>query len=275
MYTSYDQVGSRKAQLWRGFAGVVLTSLLLLVILLAPVVWHLLGRIRRAQGQRELLLQRSVDASEEERRRIAASLHDGPVQDLVASSFVVAGAAEGAAAAGDQAGALALSEVSATVRTSIRALRSLLVDIYPPSLGDAGLPAALADLASTMRREGIDIRVDLDAPDALRLDQDRERLVYRLAQECLRNLVRHAGPCTATVSLYRHDAAIVLEIVDDGAGFDPAILDARPHGGHFGVRAMADAATAAGAVLQVASAPASGTRWRLTVPVDDPGGGGR
>ena len=113
MYTSYDQVGKRQSELWRGFAGVVLTSLLLLVILLAPVVWHLLGRIRRAQGQRELLLQRSVDASEEERRRIAASLHDGPVQDLVASSFVVAGAAERAAAAGDQPGARALAEVSA------------------------------------------------------------------------------------------------------------------------------------------------------------------
>ena len=275
MYTSYDQVGSRKAQLWRGFAGVVLTSLLLLVILLAPVVWHLLGRIRRAQGQRELLLQRSVDASDEERRRIAASLHDGPVQDLVASSFVVAGAAERAAAAGDQPGARALAEVSATVRTSIRALRSLLVDIYPPSLGDAGLPAALTDLASTMRREGIYIHVDVDSPDALRLDQDKERLVYRVAQECLRNLVRHAGPCSARVSLYRHEAAIVLEIVDDGLGFDPAILVARPQGGHFGVRAMADVATAAGAVLRVASAPGSGTRWQLTVPVQDGNGADR
>jgi signal transduction histidine kinase len=126
-----------------------------------------------------------------------------------------------------------------------------------------------------MRREGIDILLDLDFPDALQLDQDRERLVYRVAQECLRNLVRHAGPCRATVSLYRHEAAIVLEIVDDGGGFDPATLDARPHGGHFGVRAMADAATAAGAVLQVASAPGAGARWRLTVPVDGPGGASR
>jgi two-component system NarL family sensor kinase len=268
MYTSYDQVGSRKAQLWRGFAGVVLTSLLLLVILLAPVVWHLLGRIRRAQGQRELLLQRAVDASAEERRRIAASLHDGPVQDLVASSFAVAGAAERAQAAGDTAGARALAEVSGTVRTSIRALRSLLVDIYPPSLGDAGLPAAITDLASTMRREGIDIHVDLDAPGA-RLDQDQERLIYRVAQECLRNLVRHAGPSTATVSLRREEAAMVLEIVDDGAGFDTATLDARPHGGHFGVRAMADAATAAGAVLRVASAPGAGARWQLMVPTGE------
>jgi two-component system NarL family sensor kinase len=275
MYTSYEQVGSRKAQLWRGFAGVVLTSLLLLVILLAPVVWHLLGRIRRAQGERELLLQRSVDASDEERRRIAASLHDGPVQDLVASSFVVAGAAERAAAAGDHAGAHALAEVSATVRTSIRALRSLLVDIYPPSLGDAGLPAALTDLASSMRREGTRIHVDVQTPESLRLDQDRERLVYRVAQECLRNVIRHAGPCTARLSLYEHDTAIVLEILDDGAGFDPARLAAGPQGGHFGVRAMADAATAAGAVLRVASSPGSGTRWQLTVSIGSLDGGGR
>jgi signal transduction histidine kinase len=275
MYSSYDQVDSRKAELWRGFGGVVLTSLLLLIVLLTPVVWHLLGRVQRAQVQREVLLQRAVDASAEERRRIAATLHDGPVQDLVASSFVVAGAAERATADGDHSLARSLRDVSATVRASIRALRSLLVDIYPPSLADAGLPTAIADLVSTLQHHEVDIRIDLDAPDSLRLDVDKERLIYRVAQECLRNVVRHAGPSTANVSLHREGKALVLQVVDDGAGFDPSQLTAKRGGGHFGVRAMADAAEAAGAVLEVASTPGHGTHWRLTVPIGNEQGDSR
>ena len=100
IYAPYDQVGQRTSQLWRGFAGVTLSSLLLFVVLVAPLVWHLLSRVRRSQRQRELLLQRAVDASDAERRRIAATLHDGPVQDLAATSFVIAGATAHAESAG-------------------------------------------------------------------------------------------------------------------------------------------------------------------------------
>jgi len=77
-------VGERAGQLARGFAGVTLSSLLLLVVLVAPLLWHLTQRLARAQAQREVLLERAVNASAEERRRIAATLHDGPVQELAA-----------------------------------------------------------------------------------------------------------------------------------------------------------------------------------------------
>ena len=92
IYASYDPVGARTSQLWRGFAGVTASSLVLLVLIVTPIVWHLVRRIRRAEEQRVHLLQRAVDASDAERRRIAASLHDGPVQELAATSFTVAGA---------------------------------------------------------------------------------------------------------------------------------------------------------------------------------------
>ena len=267
IYTPYDQVSQRTGQLWRGFAGVTLSSLLLFVVLLAPLLWHLLRRVRRAQRQRELLLERAVDASATERRRIAATLHDGPVQDLAATSFVIAGASAQARANGQTAVVDELGSVSASVRTSIRALRSLLVDIYPASLAQAGLGAALADLAQSVRAQGLEVRIDTD--DDLGLEPDQERLVYRVAQETLRNAAKHAAPCTVTITLYRvpeADDAVVLDVVDDGNGFDVAERVAHPEPGHFGLQLLADVATTGGALLQVASAPGRGTHWRLQVP---------
>jgi two-component system, NarL family, sensor kinase len=270
IYTSYDAVGQRTTQLWRGFAGVTLTSLLLFVLLLTPLLWHLLRRVRRAQRQRELLLERAVDASATERRRIAATLHDGPVQDLAATSFVIAGATAQARATGQNAVVEELGSVSASVRTSIRALRSLLVDIYPASLAQAGLGAALADLATSVRAQGLEVRVDTD--DDLGLTLDQERLVYRVAQETLRNAAKHAAPCTVTITLYRTqeaDGAVVLDVVDDGNGFDVTQRMGQPEPGHFGLQLLADVAASGGALLQVASAPGRGTHWRLQV---HPGG---
>ena len=266
IYAPYDAVSQRTGQLWRGFAGVTLSSLLLFVVLLAPLLWHLLTRVRRAQRQRELLLERAVDASATERRRIAATLHDGPVQDLAATSFVIAGAAAHARSSGQHAVVDELGSVSASVRTSIRALRSLLVDIYPASLAQAGLGAALADLAQSVRAQGLEVRVDTD--DDLGLDPEQERLVYRVAQETLRNAAKHAAPCTVTITLYRAqepDDAVVLDVVDDGNGFDVSAQVADPEPGHFGLQLLADIATTGGALLQVASAPGRGTHWRLQV----------
>ncbi len=121
VYGDYAPVQSRAFDLWRGLAGVLTTSLLLLLVLLAPVVWRLLERLESAREQREDLLRRAVDASDRERRRIAADLHDGPVQDLVASSLAVAGAA---ARAGAQDGAPSPSTMTKRRRRSDRASRA-------------------------------------------------------------------------------------------------------------------------------------------------------
>ncbi len=266
IYAPYDQVSQRSGQLWRGFAGVTLSSLLLFLVLLSPLFWHLMSRVRRSQRQRELLLQRSVDASSSERRLIAASLHDGPVQDLAATSFVVAGATARAKAAGQHWLVDELANVAGSVRASIRALRSLLVEIYPATLAQAGLGAALDDLVQSLRAPGLEVRLHHDDPEELGLTPEQERLVYRIAQETLRNVAKHAVPCTASVTLYRVGDEVVLDVLDDGNGFD---VDARlsdPEPGHFGLQLLADLAATGGALLQVASIPRRGTHWRLRVP---------
>jgi two-component system, NarL family, sensor kinase len=262
-YSRYDVVATRSSQLWRGFAGITVSSLLLLLLFLVPLMWALVTRVRRSQRQRDVLRDRAASASEQERRRIAATLHDGVVQELAGVSFVVAGAAERARAAGDPALAERLAAAAGTVRASIGGLRSLLVEIYPAALRDAGLSAALADLAGTLRSRGI--AVDLELPDALELPPQTEALVFRVAQEVLRNTARHSAARAATVHLRQVAGTVLLDITDDGVGFDPAAVLARPPEGHLGMRLLADAAAEAGAALSVASAPGRGARWRLAV----------
>ena len=264
-YAPYDEVTARTGQIWRGFAGVTLTSLLLLVVLLMPILWRLLDRLKRSQDQREALLQRAVDASNEERRRIAGALHDGVVQDLAATSFAVGGAAERATSLGQPALADEVRSAADTVRASIGGLRSLLVDIYPPSLATAGLEAALTDLVSTLRARGTTALLEI-APDT-GLDAAGERLVYRVAQETLNNIAKHAAATNVTMRLERDDRDAVLTISDNGVGFEAPELLARPKEGHFGLRVLGDVVAEAGGELLLASAPGAGTRWQLRIPL--------
>lgn len=265
-YAPYDVVLARSSDIWRGFAGITVSSLIGLLVLMLPVLWRLLDRLRRGQEQREALLRRAVEASDDERRRIAATLHDGVVQELAATSFAVSGAAARASAAGQTELAGTLDEAASAVRSGIGGLRSLLVDIYPPSLADTGLVPALTDLAEGLQPRDIDVYLDLpDASEPL-LDRDGERLVFQVAQECLRNAARHAQAATVTLRLASGPDGVTLDVEDDGVGFDVQRALDEPETGHFGVRLLADAAQQHGADLRVSSTPGSGTHWQLVVP---------
>jgi signal transduction histidine kinase len=227
----------------------------------------MLDRLRRGQHQRETFLQQAVDASAMERQRIAGSLHDGVVQELAAISFSVTAAAEQAAHRGQPQLAERLHSAATTVRASIGGLRSLLVDIYPPSLRTAGLVIALTDLASTLRSRSIDVRLDLPPADRpTRLDAAAEQIVFRVAQECLRNAARHAAAHTVDLRLATENGKVLLEIADDGVGFDLATICRRTSTSRLGLRLLPDLATQAGATLRLATAPGAGTRWQLEVP---------
>ncbi len=269
-YTKYSVVNERTGQLWRGFAGVVLSSLLLMVVLLIPVVWALLDRLRRAHRHREELLRHAVDASSDERRRIAGTLHDGIAQELAATSFTLSGAASDSARSGQHQLAEQLSESADAVRTTIGGLRSLLVDIYPPTLQGGGLVAALDDLVGIARSRGVTVRTDWpDEPP--QPTEETAQLLFRVAQECLRNAVAHAAASVVLLRIAVAEQAVVLTIADDGQGFDlDAVRAAQSRdgdrAGHLGMQLIADLAASAGASLEVATAPGEGTRWRLTVP---------
>jgi signal transduction histidine kinase len=267
-YLKYDQVIARSEQMLRTFASIAIGALLLILMVQMPISWTMIGRLRRGQQQRHRLLAKALTAGAEERRRIAGALHDGVVQDLAAVSFVVAGSADQARGIGQNRLGDQLDVVSDTLRSNIRALRSLLVDIYPPSLRSAGLPAALSDLAATLSVPGISITITTEPH--LVLGHQVEALLYGVAQECLRNAVRHAQPTTVAVEIARVGGNTVrLEVTDDGVGFDaPAIVNGPPDG-HFGLRVICDMAADLGAMLAVDSRPGVGTRWRLEAHTDD------
>jgi signal transduction histidine kinase len=266
-YFRYTTVSARSHQLWRGFGGIMVSSLAALLLLLTPLAWALVVRARRARAQREELTDRALAASDEERRRIAATLHDGAVQQLAAASFTAAAYAERAATGPDRELAAGLAEVSATVRDSIAGLRSLLVDIYPPSLRTSGLSAALRDLTRSVTGNGATVRVEIDDVVADALPTATQQAVYRVAQEALRNAARHSVAQQVVLRLGAVDEQwAFLDVQDDGVGFDAAAVADRGAAGHFGVQLMADSAARCQARLTVSSAPGRGSRIRMEVP---------
>jgi two-component system NarL family sensor kinase len=264
-YQRFSSVSASGRRLWLAFAPAILGALLFLQLINLPLARSLAGRLRRGQRERETLLQEALDASQSERRRIAGDLHDGVVQDLVGVSYNLAAHAQRLNGDGDRAAAAALHDGAATTRQSVRALRTLLVDIYPPSLHRAGLDAALSDLARTYSARGLQTTVEVE-PD-VRPPQETERLLFRVAQESLRNTYKHAGASRAAVTVRQAGDRVVLEASDDGRGLHPGVLaeDAAPPG-HFGFRLLRDRAEAAGGRLQVSSRPGGGTLVAMELP---------
>ena len=232
---------------------VALGALLVLALIQVPLAWALARRMRAGQAERERLLRQAIHSEHAERRRIAADLHDGIVQDLAGVSFLLAAAADDAGP--DQTALRAeLDGAAAATRRGIQQLRTLLVDIYPPNLQKAGLPRALQDLLAPVASAGIE--TSFDCPATLDLGPDDEGLVYRTAQEALRNVVRHSN--ARTVGLTVRDGGSTLVIRDDGRGFDPDAIRG-VEDGHFGLGSLADLAAAAGATFDVESRAGEGT----------------
>jgi two-component system NarL family sensor kinase len=262
-YQTYAAIRASGRRQWESFLPALIGALVLLELVQIPLAVSLARRLRRGQRDREDLLRRAVDASGLERRRIARDLHDGPVQDLSGVGFSVAAAAERLRAAGDVEGAARLEEAGARTRGSVRALRSMLVELYPASLRQAGLPAALADLLAPLRAAGID--AEADVADGLDLPPATEALLFRVAQEGVRNVLAHARATHTVVTAERENAHARLEVRDDGRGFEPD-TGLGPDAGHFGLGMLADLARDAGGRLVVESRPGGGTSVRVEVP---------
>jgi signal transduction histidine kinase len=224
------------------------------------------------------MLHRALAASDAERRRIAADLHDGVVQDLAATSIALAGAAVSADRHGraDESGRLHLA--ADAVRAAIRSLRSLLVDIHPPNLRRTGLAVALGDLAASTSARSVPVTLVVDDGATAGLGERAEQFAFRVAQEALRNAVTHAGATAVEVRVGRrrptpaeretHDCdVLVLRVTDDGRGFDPGVPAAEDDRPHMGLRLLDDLAGDVDGRVEVISAPGRGTTVQVEVPV--------
>ena len=241
------------------FRPITVAGLLIFLALTVPLVWVLARRLDAAAADRERLLLAAVEASDAERRRIARDLHDGVVQDLAGTSFALSATARDVADRPETAARL--DALGMGVRHSLRSLRSLLVEIYPPDLRTEGLSAAINDLVAPANAAGIS--VDLAVADTHGMRDEVVALVWRVAQETVRNAVRHGHPEHLTVHLTAPPGSVVLEVRDDGEGYDTATA---PEQGHLGLRALHDLVRDSGGTLEITSAPGQGTQVRLEVP---------
>jgi signal transduction histidine kinase len=219
--------------------------------------------IATAQSVEEERLRHSIAASERERRRWARELHDETLQGLATLRVVLSSAAR-RGAEDELRGAIgkAVQELG----DEIAALRALITELRPAALDQLGLAPAIEGLCehhATVSGLDIDanIKLELDERDE-RLDPELESAIYRVIQEALTNVAKHARAERVELVVRRQDDEIDLLVRDDGVGFDPA----RRHAG-FGLLGMRERITLADGELEIASEPGSGAEIRARVPV--------
>lgn len=262
-YLRFSSIAASSRRIWTTFLPALVATLLLLWLVQMPLAWSMIRRVRTAQRQRIDALDKAIGASETERRVIARGLHDGPVQELAGVSFSLAATGERLRERAPSDIVRALEDGAAATRRAVRSLRSLLVEIYPPSLARAGLASALADVVAPVAERGVDVRLDL--ADGFDASPETERIIFRTAQEAVRNTLAHAEAKHIEISVERRDGRALLVVRDDGRGFEQQHADA--HGdGHFGLALLADLADDAGGRLTIDSAVGRGTTVRLEVP---------
>jgi PAS domain S-box-containing protein len=223
---------------------------------------------KAAQDALQMFSRQLIEAQEDERRRIARELHDQIGQILTAVKMNLHTVQQ--FTQGSEAGPYVKDNIEA-VDEALRLVRDLSVDLRPPILDDLGLTTALRWYVDRYtKRTGLSVDVLIDLPDENeRFSRDAETACFRIAQEALTNVVRHAKATNVIVRLSRDADALLLTVKDDGVGFDVERLRKRaPRVATLGLISMQERAHAAGGTIDVDSAPANGTEIRFSLPLD-------
>jgi signal transduction histidine kinase len=206
-------------------------------------------------------LRKSIEAAEAERRRWARELHDETLQGLGGLKMLLSGVGRL-----DDAAAMrpAIATAVEQVTSEIANLRALITELRPAALDQLGLLPALTSLVQrTASTTGLEIDSDLDlGSDDARLSPELETTVYRLVQEALTNVVKHAEAHRVTVRVHRADGFVDVLVADDGRGLAGGATD----GGGFGLVGMRERVELAGGELAVESAEPGGTAVRARIP---------
>ncbi len=265
-YYNYAKVDDTANRLTRQMLPLVLVPLGLLQVIQVPIATSLTRRVRRQEAERSVLLERNLTISERERVRIAADLHDGPIQDLTGIGYALGAMAPEL----PQQHQELMSTVQDVVRRGTESLRRMMVDLYPPDLQAEQLPYTIASLAVPLRERGIAVEVNVEPIPPL--NGDTVTALYRIAREALNNVVKHANATHVDIILKmsapdrQHRCTVHLEINDNGIGIDPQRLDRRAEG-HLGLLLLMDRVKDLGGRLTITAAPAGGTDLEAVLPV--------
>jgi len=220
----------------------------------------------RLQTQARLAMRRMLtDQLEKERLRIARDLHDGPVQELVAATFGLQGAILDTS---DPAVQNSLKEVQATLQNQIETLRNFAGEMRPTVLMKFGLERAIQDHLETFQKKHPDLQVDLSTdPEDQPLPDPVRLVLFRIYQEALNNIVRHAEASQVNIRLHLNAEKAEITIADDGKGFQVPKnwVDLAQHG-HLGLVGIQERAETAGGKVEIQSQLGKGTVLHVTVP---------
>ncbi|MEM7092355.1 MAG: sensor histidine kinase [Actinomycetota bacterium] len=225
----------------------------------------------QSQNDKQSLLWRLNRAVEEERKRIAADIHDRPVQQLAALGYKVETVSL-ALMSGDVDKASDLTEeVADELSEQLTNLRNLMTEVRPPVLDERGLCGAIEDAgrAFAAKHDGVEVTVEGGggAIDAA-LEPDAETALYRIAQEALANIGKHAEASNVTIEIRDVDGDVELTVTDDGVGFRLEDRAGFVGAGHFGLAGMGERIAMLGGSMDVESEPGAGTSLRFRLPND-------
>jgi signal transduction histidine kinase len=220
--------------------------------------------VATARSAGDAALRRSIEASEAERARWARELHDETLQQLAGLRVLLGGARR---SRDPERVAQALDDAVEMITTGIADLRALITDLRPAALDELGLTAALKTLVERVARQSgleVDLEVDLawergDSPS--RHTSEVESAGYRLVQEALTNVIKHAGATRVEIRVGEEDDHVDIALRDDGGGFDP---EAATSG--FGLVGMRERIALVHGHLDIETAPGAGTTIRARIP---------
>jgi signal transduction histidine kinase/ligand-binding sensor domain-containing protein len=248
------------------------TFLTFLLLLGAALIWvvasYRITRLQRAQIAQHRFSQQLIASQEGERKRIAAELHDSLGQRLVViNNLALFFLRSHAQHSSDDKQAETIKEISAEASSAIEETRSIAYNLRPFQLDRLGLTKSIEGLIRTVSKSsGIHIASDLANVDELFPEELRINF-YRIVQEALSNIMKHAEATEVNVHILRTDTNVVLSIQDNGRGFTPAARTAQVGHGGFGLTGMTERATLLGGRLKVRSEPGSGTMMTVEIPL--------
>jgi signal transduction histidine kinase len=210
------------------------------------------------QTERKRAMQTVLRATEQERVRLAADLHDGPVQELTALRYGLTRARNRIQRGQAEQAESLLGELEDELAAGITGLRRLMAELRPAVLDEQGLEVALHNQVRAFEAtSGVACAISTGLQG--RLAPDLETVLYRVTQESLNNVGKHAGASRVTVSLGAENGSVRLRINDDGVGFDPVAAARLLSEGHFGLAGMRERVEMVGGNLSIDSAPGKGT----------------
>jgi two-component system NarL family sensor kinase len=214
------------------------------------------ARVAALLDMRRTLVAEAMRADERHSRTLAEQLHDGPLQDLLAARLELDEVRERHADPGLDAAYQAVQHTATRLRSTVTAL-------HPQVLTEVGLTAALRELVRDYEHRG-NFTIEAALEDVGR--PRSQSLLYRAARELLANAYKHARASTIKICLTRAGDAITLSVVDDGIGFDPAILNRCVAEGHIGLASLLVRVDATGGSMELTSTTSGGTRASVTTP---------